>query len=326
LVEDTSLQKFNPAFFAHLEKRIADLGALGIEADIILFHPYDRWGYASMSAEVDDRYLRYVLARLSAYRNVWWSLANEWDLMKAKSVQDFDRFFHIVQQHDPFSHLRSVHHSRVMYDHSHPWVTHVSTQSASFEKAGEWLDAWNKPVIYDEFQYEGNLNRRWGNLSGEECCRRVWQGVVAGCYLSHGECLLDPNQAMDENSTPTLWWSHGGTLHGSSPARIAFLRKLLEETVTAALPKGGKGGFQADKSAYYLNASVVSNKQTQAILYYLDYHQPIYYEFPLPEGEFSAELIDPWEMKITRLPGTFKGKTKIILPGRPYQAVRFRRV
>jgi hypothetical protein len=67
--------RFNPAFFRHLEQRVRDLEALGIEADLILFHPYDRWGYASMGAEADDRYLRYVVARLSAYRNVWWSMA-----------------------------------------------------------------------------------------------------------------------------------------------------------------------------------------------------------------------------------------------------------
>ena len=32
-----------------------------------------------MPAEADDRYLRYAVARLAAYRNVWWSLANECD-------------------------------------------------------------------------------------------------------------------------------------------------------------------------------------------------------------------------------------------------------
>jgi hypothetical protein len=80
----SDFSRFNPAYFAHLEQRIADLRALGIEADLILFHPYDRWGYATMPAEADDRYLRYVLARMSAYRNIWWSLANEFDLMKAR--------------------------------------------------------------------------------------------------------------------------------------------------------------------------------------------------------------------------------------------------
>ena len=63
--------RFNPQFFRHLEGRVAQLRDMGIEADIILFHPYDRWGFATMDAEHDDRYLRYVVARLAAYRNVW---------------------------------------------------------------------------------------------------------------------------------------------------------------------------------------------------------------------------------------------------------------
>ncbi len=220
----------NPAFFSHLEQRIADLRRLGIEADLILFHPYDRWGYATMPAEADDRYLRYVLARLAAYRNVWWSMANEFDFMHAKTVADFDRFFHIVEQHDPYAHMRSVHYGNVMYDYAQPWVTHASLQTYKFEGAKEWLKAWRKPIIFDEIMYEGNLNRPWGNLSGEENTRRFWLGVMAGCYVTHGETYLDPQQPLDENTTPTLWWAHGGTLKGTSPERIAFLRKLVEET------------------------------------------------------------------------------------------------
>ena len=69
------------AFWRHLEQRILDLQKLGIEADIILWHPYDRWGFADMSDAEDDRYLRYCIARLAAFRNVWWSLANEYDFM-----------------------------------------------------------------------------------------------------------------------------------------------------------------------------------------------------------------------------------------------------
>ena len=80
--------RFNPAFWHHLEERIGDLRDLGIESDLILFHPYDRWGYAKMDEASDDRYLKYAVARLSAFQNVWWSLANEWDLMRAKSEQN----------------------------------------------------------------------------------------------------------------------------------------------------------------------------------------------------------------------------------------------
>jgi hypothetical protein len=106
----------------------AILRDLGIEADIILFHPYDRWGFATMDAEQDDRYLRYIVARLAAYRNVWWSMANEYDLMPNKSMAEWDRFFRVVQECDPYQHLRSIHNWRDFYDHSKPWVTHQSIQ------------------------------------------------------------------------------------------------------------------------------------------------------------------------------------------------------
>jgi hypothetical protein len=78
------LKRFNPEFFQNLEHRVQQLGDLGIEADIILFHPYDKghWGFDRMPAQADDLYLRYIIARLSAYHNVWWSIANEYDFLK----------------------------------------------------------------------------------------------------------------------------------------------------------------------------------------------------------------------------------------------------
>ena len=77
--ESNNYSTFNPAYFQHLDRLILELRRIGVQADLILFHPYDKWGYQSMPAEVDDRYLRYVIARFSAFRNVWWSLANEYD-------------------------------------------------------------------------------------------------------------------------------------------------------------------------------------------------------------------------------------------------------
>src|SRR5581483_853597 len=82
--------RFNPAYFQRLERRLLQLQAAGIEADCILFHPYDAWGYKAMPDDVDDFYLRYVIARLAAFRNVWWSIANEYDLVRAKTMSDWD--------------------------------------------------------------------------------------------------------------------------------------------------------------------------------------------------------------------------------------------
>jgi len=298
--------RINPVFFRRLEKRVAQLQQLGIEADLILFHPYDRWGYSNMGAEVDDPYLRYAIARLAAFRNVWWSLANEWDLVKTKTLPDWDRFFRIVQESDPYQRLRSIHHSKVIYDHGKPWVTHASIQGDDFEKIPSYLDSYRKPVVYDECKYEGNIQQRWGNLSAQEMTRRFWIGTVAGAYVGHGETYL--------NSEEVLWWSKGGVLHGESAPRIAFLRKLVESNAP--------GGLTPLANPYYPGGTVPG----QYYLYFLDYHQPALAEFDLPaDARFQADVIDPWNMTATRVEGTHQGKVQLKLPGKPYLAVQFRR-
>ncbi|RYG86512.1 MAG: DUF5060 domain-containing protein, partial [Alphaproteobacteria bacterium] len=100
----------NPESFRHFENQVKALGELGIEADIIIFHPYDRWGYSDMSEAQDYAYVQYLAARLAAYRNVWWSLANEYDfLLNTKPMHQWERYFHILEENDPYGHLRSIH-------------------------------------------------------------------------------------------------------------------------------------------------------------------------------------------------------------------------
>jgi len=305
--EQYNLARLNPTYFQHVEKCIQALLDAGIQADVILFHPYDAWGFKSMGQEADDRYLRYAVARLSAYRNVWWSIANEYDLVKSKSMSDWDRFFRIVQESDPYARLRSIHHSKVVYDHSKPWCTHASLQEYDFDKSAERLAAWNKPILYDEIQYEGNIARRWGNLSPEEMTWRFWRAIVNGVYATHGETYI----STDGNPV----WSDAGELHGTSAARINFLSKLLE--------RSGTTGLMAAADPYYANA----NNPGALYLYYFDYHCVGEYEFPLPTSiNFKATLIDPWAMTTSPISGAFAGKSKITLPGKPYMAVLFEKV
>ena len=37
------------------------------------------------------------------------------------------------------------------------------------------------------------------------------------------------------NKDEILWWSHGGVLHGESPERIKFLKKIMDETPAPGL-------------------------------------------------------------------------------------------
>lgn len=305
---------FNPLYWRHLERRIQDLQDLGIEVDLILFHPYDRWGFAGMSPETDELYLRYTMARLSSFRNIWWSLANEYDLMRDKSMQDWDRFFRIIQENDPYQHLRSIHNwhnpeihyrsNQHWYDHGKPWVTHVSIQHHDLYLVSEWLDLYRKPIVIDECRYEGNLNHGWGNITAEKMLECFWEGMIRGGYVTHGETYIHPDNI--------IWWSHGGTLHGQSPQRIQFLRKIMEE-----------GPQLEDISMKLVWDAVIGGVDAKYYLMYFGANRPAFRMLDLPAGiKFKIELLDTWEMTITSLAGEFEGACRVDLPGKPYQALR----
>ena len=293
---------------------MADLLALGIEADIILFHPYDRWGFSAMPAEVDDRYLRYLVARLAAYRNVWWSMANEWDLMPAKSVADWDRFLRIVQESDPYQHLRSIHNCHTLFDQGKPPITHVSWQASNFmmslEPMRDYRVWFKKPIVVDECCYEGDIIERWGNIPAQEMVRRFWEGTLHGGYVGHSETYWNPQEQM--------WWSKGGVMVGESPERIAFYRRILEQT-----PAPGLSPVEGVAGGYFKCAGVAG----EYYLLYTGVHQPHVLSFNLPAGErYNVEVIDTWNMTITPVEGEYEGLFEVPLPRLPYIAVRAMRV
>ena len=311
---DWDFTRFNPAHFQHIEKCIQALMNLGIEADLIVMHPYDRWGFSMMKAEDDDRYWKYVLARFSAYRNVWWSLANEYDLMHEKTLSDWERYASIICEKDPYHHLRSIHNCKAYYDYNLPWITHCSIQRTetyrSSELVNEWREKYHKPVVLDEICYEGNIQFGWGNISGEEMTRRFWEAFCRGGYPGHGETYLSPDRI--------LWWSHGGVLHGASPERIRFLAKIMEETPGLGVePMPCKWDEVACRAAGF-------PARKDYFIYYYSFMRPGFRDFYFDDTtEYQVEIIDTWEMTITD-GGVHKGKFRVKLPGKEYMAVRLR--
>jgi len=293
-LKDWDYSRFNPEFFRHFEQRVGNLRDLGIEADIILFHPYDRWGFAKMDAGTDDRYLRYIVARLAAYRNVWWSFANEYDLMKSKTMADWDRFFQIVQKYDPYNHMRGIHNCRVFYDHNKPWVTHASIQSSDLARGSQWREKYKKPIIFDECKYEGNIPQGWGNITAQELVHRFWLGTIGGCYVGHGETYRHPKDL--------LWWSKGGVLRGQSPVRIAFLKQIMEPTPFAEM-------IPAELSA----GSYLLSKTGELYFIYFTTSTPITFELPGPRP-YKVDGIDTWNMTITPMGNAEPGKFSFTPP------------
>jgi hypothetical protein len=320
--------RLNPAYFRRLEDRVRRLGALGIQADLILFHPYDaKSGWHAMTPARDDRYVRYMIARFAAFSNVWWSLANEWDLVKAKTVADFERIGRLIQAEDPYGRLCSIHNWRDLYDNGRPWITHASIQNGAAvlddTRAEILRSVWRKPVIYDEVRYEGDIDKRWGDLKPEGMVERFWHGLVAGTYVGHGEIYKGDDG----------WTAKGGKLHGESTPRLAFLRTVMESGPTPGFEPidkwwdqhlGGKAG------AYYLR--------------YFGQDAPAAWAVSLPKDElkggerFRIDVLDTWSMTVTPIDGAFvmakqdayflhdPQRPTIALPKQPWMAVRVMRL
>ncbi|MCL3777410.1 MULTISPECIES: DUF5605 domain-containing protein [unclassified Actinomyces] len=301
---------FDPGFFDLLEQAVRELGRRGVVADLILLHPYDRWGFSEMSPDMDESYLRHVVRRLSAFPNVFWSMANEYELLPAKRPEDWERLGRVVVEEDPVGHPVSVHNIAGPFDASAEWVSHVSFQGGGFEMASkvrELAARFGKPVVVDEYGYEGDLEHDWGNLTAQEGLRRFWEGVLAGAGMTHGETYFHEEW---------IWWANGGDLEGASWERIAFLRTLVEAAPSGRLV--GRGGWgpttgvdAGDPGAYQLA--------------YLGARQPRTMTVTVPEGRSAAvDIIDTWAMTVDEVATGAGGRVEVALPGRAWMAVRVR--
>lgn len=326
-----------PAYWDNLDLRLHRLEELGIEADLILFHPYDKWGFAEMTQEDSLRYVSYCIARLAAYHNVWWSLANEYEMLRKKNKEDWDAYGCLLQKEDPYHHLISIHQILQLYPKK-GWMTHCSIQSGNIDFVSSWKKEYQLPILIDECGYEGDLEYGWGNLSAFDMVDRFWWTVARDGYCTHGETF--------HREDAVLWWSKGGVLHGESEPRIRFLKELLEELPgcgraavhgTHTNPNGEKSEELTEADRYFnrliestpvenlsgLMAEVykVISTDTWQLRYY-GHTCPCFTWLDLPEeGGYRIEVIDVWEMTRKTVLHGAADNTRISLPAHPGMAV-----
>ncbi len=337
--ETFKLDEFNPKFFQHLDDIVIKLQNIKIEVDLILLHPYDKghWGFDRMNKEEDRRYLSYIVARYSAYRNVWWSMANEYDYMEMKTIDDWNEYIECVAKADPYLHLLSIHQGEIFFNNYNPYITHSCVQlgtmkdtvGVGFGVFKMHRDIFGKPAIYDEVGYEGNLMQRWGRNTAQEIVDKYWMAIVSGVYMGHGETY--------EDDKDIIWWSKGGILKGQSPERIRFLRKIIEASSLEGLDPIDKW--------WALNGAGRNGKY---YLYYFGEHKLKEWKFAIPAfkieyeiqvgTKFHVDIIDTWNMTITPVDEVFEisGSDRysyftekhpnVKLPEKEYIAIRITRI
>ena len=337
-------------FWQRFETILDRIGDMGIQVDLILFHPYDRWGFDALSQKENLLYLDYLLRRLSAKPYLWWSLANEYDLSRSKSLAEWEEIESFVATNDPYGHLLSCHNCFAHWDFSRPHVTHASIQTKSLARIPAWIRKFQKPIIIDECCYEGNISQFWGSISGREMVNRFWRCVASGAYCTHGETYLDEGDV--------LWWAKGGVLRGKSPRRIAFLREIVESLPGPLSPAEGGLEKYALMTMEELNStlSLIPPEHREAMLPFLRSIQrmdPVdlalhfagehewaahagedaylwfndrqcfaEQQLNLPEDKlYRIECIDTWEMTRILIANKVNGKTKIQIPAKEGLAV-----
>lgn len=149
------------AYWEHLEKNIRLLDRMGVQADLIVFHPYDRWGFSRLPVEKAYVYLDYLTRRLSAFPNLWWSLANEYELLASYEYTHWEGFAAFIHSHDPYSHLLSNHNIFRFWDFSNPDTSHICVQSSEILKVAGLIQQYQKPMMVDECRYDVEVIDIW---------------------------------------------------------------------------------------------------------------------------------------------------------------------
>ena len=354
--DDGSWNPLRPvyAFWDAFDRHLVRLGEMGIQVDLILFHPYDRWGFDGMGLEKDKQYLDYLLRRLSAYPHIWWSLANEYELTR-RTQEEWDQIEAFVAENDSYGHLLSCHNIFHIWDANRPLTTHASIQSKDMANLSEWCKRYQTPVMLDECAYEGNLEHFWGCITGEEMTRRFWKAVCCGAYCTHGETFYSDDDV--------LWWAKGGVLKGKSPERIAFCRQIIEllpghlegedsflhrlmpllkksdseradllkmaaernpdngDTLTRLIQAffdAGEdaGSYALSETAYYAHIG------TDCFLRFYDTRPIARDTLELPEDRsYTIQIIDTWNMTVETVASGISGRYIVTLPGRENMAV-----
>ncbi len=75
-------------------------------------------------------------------------------------------------------------------------------------------DIYRKPIVNDEINYEGDIDSRWGRLTGEEMTFRFWNAVIGGGYATHGETYK-----------VSEWISYGGVFNRLQSIENWFFKK-----------------------------------------------------------------------------------------------------
>lgn len=160
----------------------------------------DPFGKAGMGSDDEQRYYRYAVARLGAFRNVMWDVANEYRLFRDDAWAE--KMGSLIKKWDPYQHLTSTHGHGDFRFRTSEWADFAMYQSWD-EYGGYEFMLKNRqeqaktgriiPQINEEYGYEDHYPTGWGESrvaparSAENRSRLAWEIYLAGGHQTTGE-------------------------------------------------------------------------------------------------------------------------------------------
>ncbi len=197
--------RFNLAHFRRCERMLPHARRLGIQVSLI-FHldgrdpGVDPFGAAGMGGPDEQRYYRYVVARMAAFDNVMWDVTNEWHLFRNEAW--VNKMGTLIKQWDPYDHVTSVHGHGQFPFRTSPWADFAMYQSwdehggyafmlknrREQEQAGRPMPQVNEEYGYeDHYPYPWGEGRKWPARVADNRRRLAWAMTMAGGYQTTGE-------------------------------------------------------------------------------------------------------------------------------------------
>ena len=159
----------------------------------------DPFGKKRMGQEDEQLYYKYAVARLAAFSNVMWDVANEYHLFRDEDW--VNKIGALIKKWDPYDHLMSVHgHGQFPFRTSR-WADFAMYQQWD-ESGGHQFMLSNRrrqaqagrpiPQVNEEYGYEDHYptwggNRKAPARSADNRRRLAWGMYMAGCYQTTGE-------------------------------------------------------------------------------------------------------------------------------------------
>jgi hypothetical protein len=219
----------NPQWFHHrVDPVIAEGHRADLICDIILCGPDTRESRSTLRGNPRP-WLRYAAARYASYPNVWFCLANEWDIKEPKyTPAEMKAAGAALRSFLPHATPISVHGAPARWNPalSGAWHDHVIIQH-KLKKLGEAADSaarnfeagGGKPVVNDENAYQG-AGDKFSEADTVEGCFGTFLG---GAYASTGE-------KYGNKLGQYFWGGFDAEAHSAAP-RLGYLRDYVDRSV-----------------------------------------------------------------------------------------------